>query len=66
MKTMGVIGAGKIGLGLAMAAAAGGDAGFGERAPALFADTLERGWGGEDDAVLLLTALARNAGRESG
>lgn len=55
-----------IGLGLAMAAAAGRDAGFGERALALFAETLERGWGAEDDAVLLRTAQARIADRDPG
>jgi putative dehydrogenase len=54
-----------IGLGVAMAAAAGSDASFGERALALFAETLERGWGGEDDAVLLRTAAAKIAGRDS-
>jgi hypothetical protein len=32
---------------------------------ALFAETLERGWGGEDDAVLLRTAAAKIAGRDS-
>lgn len=53
-----------IGLGLAMAAAAGCDATFGERALALFAETLQRGWGAADDAVLLCTALARIAERE--
>lgn len=55
-----------IGLGLAMAAAAGCDASFGERALALFTETLERGWGAEDDAVLLRTALAKIAGRKPG
>jgi 3-hydroxyisobutyrate dehydrogenase len=55
-----------IGLGLAMAAAAGCDASFGERALALFAETLERGWGAEDDAVLLKTAAAKIAGSEPG
>jgi L-threonate 2-dehydrogenase len=55
-----------IGLGVAMAAAGGCDATFGERALALFAETLERGWGAEDDAVLLRTALAKIAGRDSG
>lgn len=53
-----------VGLGLAMAAAAGCDASFGERALALFAETLERGWGAEDDAVLLRTAAAKIAGRD--
>jgi 3-hydroxyisobutyrate dehydrogenase-like beta-hydroxyacid dehydrogenase len=52
-----------IGLGLAMAAAGGCDATFGERALALFAETLARGWGAEDDAVLLRTALAKIAER---
>lgn len=55
-----------IGLGLAMAAAAGCDASFGERALALFSETLARGWGGEDDAVLLRTALAKIAERGAG
>lgn len=55
-----------IGLGLAMAAAGGCDATFGERALALFAETLERGWGAEDDAVLLRTAAARISGLDSG
>jgi 3-hydroxyisobutyrate dehydrogenase len=55
-----------IGLGLAMAAAAGCDANFGERALALFAETLQRGWGAEDDAVLLRTALAKIAERDPG
>lgn len=54
-----------IGLGLAMAAASGCDATFGERALALFAETLERGWGTADDAVLLRTALAKIAERNS-
>jgi hypothetical protein len=31
---------------------------------ALFAETLERGWGAEDDAVLLRTAAAKIAGRD--
>ena len=53
-----------VGLGLAMAEAAGCDASFGERALALFAETLERGWGAEDDAVLLRTAAAKIAGRD--
>lgn len=53
MKTIGVIGTGC-------------DASFGERALALFAETLERGWGAEDDAVLLRTALAKIAQRGSG
>ena len=53
-----------IGLGLAMAAAAGCAASFGARALALFAETLERGWGAEDDAVLLRTAAAKIAGRD--
>lgn len=55
-----------IGLGLAMAAAGGCDASFGECALALFAETLERGWGAEDDAVLLCTAQAVIAERRSG
>lgn len=54
-----------IGLGLAMAAAAGCDATLGEQALALFAETLQRGWGAEDDAVLLRTASAKIAGRVS-
>ena len=53
-------------LGVAMAAAAGGDTAFGQRALELFAETLERGWGGEDDAVLLRTALAKIAERKPG
>lgn len=52
-----------LGLGVAMAAAGGCDADFGEGALALFAETLERGWGAEDDAVLLRTALAKIAVR---
>lgn len=52
-----------LGLGLAMAAAGGCDASFGERALALFAETLERGWGAEDDAILLRTAVAKIAER---
>lgn len=55
-----------VGLALAMARAAGCDASLGEQALALFAETLERGWGAEDDAVLLRTAQARIAGRDPG
>lgn len=55
-----------LGLGVAMAAAVGGDSAFGQRALEMFAETLERGWGGEDDAVLLRTVLAKIAERDSG
>jgi hypothetical protein len=55
------------GLGVAMAAAAGGDTSLWPAcAGELFAETLERGWGGEDDAVLLRTALAKIAERKPG
>jgi 3-hydroxyisobutyrate dehydrogenase len=49
-----------LGLAMAMAEAAGCKASLGADALALFARTLERGWGAEDDAVLLRTARAQN------
>lgn len=49
-----------LGLAMAMAEAAGCKASLGADALALFARTLERGWGAEEDAVLLRTARAQN------
>ncbi len=49
-----------LGLALAMAEAAGCKASLGADALALFARTLDRGWGAEDDAVLLRTAREEN------
>lgn len=48
-------------LAVGMAQAAGCEAGLGESALALFRETVERGWGAEDDAVLLRTARERIA-----
>lgn len=50
-------------LALGMAQAAGCDAALGAAALALFRETAERGWGAEDDAVLLRTARERIAER---
>ncbi|MCF8151812.1 MAG: NAD(P)-dependent oxidoreductase [Sulfuritalea sp.] len=46
-------------LAMGMAREAGCDAALGDAALALFRETVERGWGGEDDAVLLRTARQR-------
>jgi 3-hydroxyisobutyrate dehydrogenase-like beta-hydroxyacid dehydrogenase len=53
-------------LALGMAQAAGCDATLGESALALFRETVERGWGAEDDAVLLRTARDRIAEKAAG
>jgi 3-hydroxyisobutyrate dehydrogenase len=53
-------------LALGMAQAAGCVAALGEPALALFRETVERGWGAEDDAVLLRTARERIAQRAAG
>lgn len=52
-------------LALRMAAAAGCEATLGESALALFRETAQRGWGAEDDAVLLRTARVRIAARRA-
>lgn len=52
-----------LGLAMDMVESSGCRASLGEQALALFARTLERGWGAEDDAVLLRTARAENVGR---
>ena len=53
-------------LAVGMAQAAGCDTALGEPALKLFRETVERGWGAEDDAVLLRTARERIAERAAG
>jgi len=53
-------------LALDMAQAAGCAAALGEPALALFRETVERGWGADDDAVLLRTARERIAEKVAG